>query len=308
MIKPQQLTYEQFPESSASSEGMITIQAEFESFTRCKCTLNIEYANKNETPLNLQMIRPDYMEKERGQYPLIVFVQGSAWRKQKLGTEIAQLARIAARGYIIAIVQYRETEIEPFPAQIKDTNSAISYLVNHAKEYHIDRNNIFLWGDSSGAHTSLMVSATEDRPEFKDSDYNVDDLKINAIVDFYGVIDITTLNTDISTMDHMEATSPEGMLIGGKAIYNNLELAQATNPVQYLNENKKFPPVLIVHGGKDRLIPFSQSVYLYNSLKELNKEAILYKIAGADHGGAPFWTDQLIEIVDQFLKKYMVRI
>jgi len=95
------------------------------------------------------------------------------------------------------------------------------------------------------------------------------------------------------------------MLIGRKPVKEHLTLAYLTNPVSYISKERKLPPVLIIHGDKDRLIPFSQSVYLYQSLKELDKEVTLYKLEGADHGGAPFWIEAMMDIVDEFLRKYV---
>ena len=46
-------------------------------------------------------------------------------------------------------MQYRDTDIAPFPAQIEDTKTAISFLVEHHQDYQIDTKNIFLGGDSS---------------------------------------------------------------------------------------------------------------------------------------------------------------
>lgn len=44
----------------------------------------------------------------------------------------------------------------------------------------------------------------------------------------------------------------------------------------------------MIHGNKDRLVPFGQSVLLYNTLKENNKDVTFYCVENADHGGAAF--------------------
>ena len=38
----------------------------------------------------------------------------------------------------MAIVQYRESDLAPFPAQIEDTKTAIRFLRKHHEEYFIE--------------------------------------------------------------------------------------------------------------------------------------------------------------------------
>ena len=79
------------------------------------------------------------------------------------------------------------------------------------------------------------------------------------------------------------------------------ELVQPTVPMNYINKGTEIPPVLILHGDKDRLVPFEQSILLYEKLRQEGKTAALYKIQGADHGGGVFWTDRIYQIIEDFL-------
>jgi hypothetical protein len=45
------------------------------------------------------------------------------------------------------------------------------------------------------------------------------------------------------------------------------------------------------------------NVNLFQKMKECGKEASLYPVEGADHGGAEFWTDEICYLVDTFAKK-----
>jgi dipeptidyl aminopeptidase/acylaminoacyl peptidase len=109
-----------------------------------------------------------------------------------------------------------------------------------------------------------------------------------------------SVNFEPSTQDHGDAKSPEGMFLGGFNVLENPDKVKPTVPIAYLDKAKEIPPFLIIHGNKDRLVPFSQSVMLYNALKQNNKSVTMYKLDGADHGGSPFWTEDVQEIVDDF--------
>jgi len=297
------LNVEKSSEALLSQKKINTLVADFTSQVRIKTLLNIEYAVKDGYSLHLHLLQPDYIKLENKKYPLIVFTQGSAWRKQNLGNELVQLGEIARRGYQVAIVQYRESDIAPFPAQTIDIKSAASFLITNAEQYQIDIKNIILWGDSSGAHTSLMVAATDENPNFKDEHCIIDSIKPKAVIDFYGPVNISTMHQESSDQDHVSADSPEGRLIGGKNIIGNFDLARTTDPTQYMDKN--FPPTLIIHGNADNIVPYEQSVYLYHILIKLGIEVEMFNLHGAAHGGSAFWTKEIIDLVEEFIKKQL---
>ena len=45
-----------------------------------------------------------------------------------------------------------------------------------------------------------------------------------------------------------------------------------------------------------------QSVDLYRKMKAVGKKVQLYLVKGGDHGGAEFWTPEILDIVDAFIK------
>lgn len=148
MIKPEYKELKDFPISNKKSEGIHYIPADFDNIT-ISALYNIEYV-KREIPLYLNILVPKKQLESNEKYPLLVYIQGSAWRKQNVVEHIIPLSNIAKKGFVVAIVQYRDTSIAPFPAQIEDTKTAISFLVEHHQDYQIDTKNIFLGGDSSG--------------------------------------------------------------------------------------------------------------------------------------------------------------
>ena len=108
-IPPQSSSDDDFPESTISTEGMQVISAEL-SERSCMIHIGVEYAKKSGIPLHLHIIEPRQPEGEDETYPLIMYVQGSAWFQQNTGFELAQLSRFARRGFVIAV-----RRISPFP-------------------------------------------------------------------------------------------------------------------------------------------------------------------------------------------------
>jgi acetyl esterase/lipase len=303
-IQPQPSTHAAFPESTISADGMQVIPADY-SGRPCMIHTNVRYAQKSGVHLHLHIIEPRQDEDENMIFPLILYVQGSAWLQQDIGNELAQLSRFARRGFVIAIVEYRPSTIAPFPAQVKDTKTAIRFMKRQAATYHADPEAIILWGDSSGGHTAVMTSVSLQNEALDDEPPTDDPISPKAIIDYYGPTDISKMNEEPSTMDHIGPDSPEGMLIGGLNVLENAEKVAPTVPMNYLSEDRTIPPMLILHGNKDRLVPFGQSVMLFEALMKMGKAAEFYQLKGADHGGYPFWTESVLDIVEAFIRRYL---
>ena len=249
----------------------------------------------------LQILVPRKRMMENEKYPLIIYVQGSAWHKQNVYQHVGQFNYLCKQGFVVAIVQYRESDLAPFPAQIEDTKTAIRFLKKHHEEYFIDEQNVFLFGDSSGGHVALVSGLTAKLPLFNGNLYSEYSNEVRAIIDFYGVVDITMEDGFPTTENHQQPDSPEGYLIGRKNVLEHLDIARQTNPMAYLDGN--IPPILIAHGTKDRLVAFKQSVKLYKALKGKNKDVVFYRMKGADHGGPMFFCEDMLEEVIKFIKK-----
>lgn len=290
--------YEEFPHSEVFSEGIKVIPAHIDEIS-CRTICNVPYRTVDEKDLHLHIMLPTLEHNCLDRFPCIIYVQGSGWMKQTLGRELVQLARMVQRGYIVAIVQYRHSEWAPFPAQIIDTKYAIQYMMEHADEYFVNVKQLILWGDSSGAHTALMTYLTQNHPQFLEP--GLKEYAIRCLIDFYGPINIAEMRMEPSAHGHYEADTPEGLLLGRKEVTR--ENAKDTIVTNYITGEKEIPPVIIFHGSKDRTVPFGQSVRLYNALKESGKQVECYQVYGADHGDDPFWNHQVLNIIDDFIRK-----
>lgn len=271
-------------------------------------TQDVVYVKRGDLDLHIQLVAPRRdarsSEEQKG-FPCIIYIQGSAWKKQNVYVGIPQLAKFASRGFVIASVEYRHSERAPFPAQVQDTKTAIRFMRKNAEKFHIDPNNMFVWGGSSGGHTAVMAGITSGDNELDTEDYGEYSDEVNAIVDFFGPTDIVKMNFAPSIMNHSAPNSPEGLLIGGLEVLDNREKAQTTNPINYISEEKSIPPILVAHGDMDRIVPFDQSELLAVKLKETGKEFEYYSLTGAGHGTPEFWSNEMLDIVEGFLKKYM---
>ena len=73
------------------------------------------------------------------------------------------------RGFVTAILQYRESDLATFPAPVEDAKTGVRFLRKHAEEYRIDPSQVFIMGDSSGGNTAFIAGVTADQ-ELMDTD------------------------------------------------------------------------------------------------------------------------------------------
>lgn len=273
--------------------------AERGTYYSCKYLPDVVYAKYGEIERKLQIIVP---QRDGYKFPLVIYVQGSAWRKQDLYSAIPNLSHIAAKGYVVASVEIRDTDIAQFPAALEDVKCAIRFMRKNAEAYGVDPNRVAVWGNSSGGHLSLMTGLTIG--EYNNGLYSDQSDEVSAVVDFYGITDLLTLGKYNDVLDHDAPDSPEGLFIGG-SVKDNVELAKKASP-QYQDLDKELPPFLIIHGDSDSIVHVNQGIEMYKSLKEHGQKVLFYKVIGGEHGPG-MWNPQVLDVVEKFLSANLHR-
>ena len=272
---------------------------------------DVEYAEIDGTKLHLQILIPTNRIESMKQmmkapdvrkYPCIVFTQGSAWFKQDVYGKIPNLSKLAARGYVVAVVEYRHSGIASFPAQAKDMRNAIRFMKTHAEEYCVLPDKMIGAGDSSGGHTALFAGIIKD-DDTKDNLFPGVSGDVRGIVNYYGSSTVMFPDSNPITLNHCLPDSPEGQVMGGKNLLEHPELARALSAECNIDENTKLPPILNIHGTADVIVNAKCSVTVYKRLKECGKDTELILLEGAGHGGSEFWTEELIDRVTAFIER-----
>lgn len=261
---------------------------------------DVEYACYGSLSRKLQMIipwRPHWEEDTR--YPLVVYLPGSAFYRQEMYNSVPEFEKIARRGFVVAALQYRESDIAKFPAQILDVNHAISFLKGKAAEFHIDPGRIFLWGHSSGAYNSLMAGVTSGLPEFDGGANHTVSGIVSASAPSYLSFEPEVLDKGLTEYDPKDYL-PELDMLGLNRFEENMELFRKACVESYVNRD--IPPILLFHGDRDADVTVENSRKLYRALTEAGKQAVYYEIENAGHGGSMLWEDKFLDLATDFLR------
>lgn len=262
---------------------------------------NVTYSAVDSEAVKMDILAPwsqryDYLESQPR--PLIVFVQGSSWRRPTMGEEIPQLVQFVRAGYVVATVQHRNSlDGHAFPAFLQDVKTAIRFLRVHADQYAIDPERVAIWGTSSGANASLLVALTPDDPRYKTAEYADQSDAVNAVVSCFAPTDVidTFKNADqVPGSDILQYS-----LFGAdRGKWDTIK--RQMSPLYQIQDGKEYPPFLLLHGDADKVVPYHQMEDMYHALQEHGVTVEAYRVKGANHE-RDFWSQRVYDIVKEFL-------
>jgi acetyl esterase/lipase len=224
-------------------------------------------------PLELDLYRPD---APAAPVPVIVHVHGGGWRRGSRRVPLPRLGsgfydELAARGFAVAAIDYRLSGEARYPAAVEDVRAAIGWVREHADAYGMDAGRVFAWGDSAGGHLALLAALTGSG--------------VQGVVAWFPVTDLAGLLSDVTEAGGHPDPGPESReaLFLGAPAASVPGLAREASPVTYASAAA--PPVLLMHGAADDLVPPAQSIRLAEALAQAGARVELELVPGATH----FW-------------------
>jgi acetyl esterase/lipase/lysophospholipase L1-like esterase len=235
---------------------------------------DVEIGKGGEKTLKMDIVMPS--EQTAEPLPAIVYIHGGGWNHGSKDDHLMKLVGIAKRGYVAVAIQYRLTHEAIFPGQLEDCKLAIRYLRGRAKTYNIDIDRIGVWGNSAGGHLAALLGTTKGIPEFEgNGGWQEFSSEVNAVVDWSGPVDFST--------EYSNNYSSVTKLLGVRA-FDDKERALKAMPTSYITEET--PAFLIFHGDKDNIVPYTQSITLYEALKSKGVDVTFKLLKGEGHNYA----------------------
>jgi len=283
--------------------------------TKGEVLYNIEF--KPSLTLDIYLPTKQIYEKT----PVVFFIHGGAWiggRKESININRfnGAINELRESGYAIICPEYTLAEEgkSPFPACINDVADAVAWTKVHAHTYHFDLKNLGIFGESAGGHIALM-NTFPDSVSFSDTFKTT---KFNYVVDVYGPTQLEgiyhskladsldviltklpeTISKTFNVANYLFGFNPKEDTVRANAIM------QMYSPVNYVSN--KTPPVLLIHGTEDIVVPFEQSLILIEKLCQLNIKTEFHSLENVNHGffGA---TDQQRRDIQRWIVDFVKR-
>ncbi len=210
------------------------------------------------------------VQTKRERFPAVVIIHGGGWSGGDKGSarEINIGTTLAGHGYVAFSINYvLAAKNRPvWPQNLYDCKTAVRWLRKNADRLHIDAQHIGVIGGSAGGHLAAMLAVTDAKagldPPAPYGDYSC---RVQAAVDLYGPIDLTTFHLD--------------MLPGTRE--KNPEIYRLASAGTYAAKDE--PPILIVHGTADKVVPLEQSQRFAEILKKVGAPHEFIVVEGAPH-------------------------
>ena len=124
-----------------------------------------------------------YLPKNvKGKIPVIINIHGGGWVYGTKETYQFYGLGMAKRGFAFVNPNYKLGPEVKFPKELDQVNEYIHWVAAHADEYNLDKNNVFLIGDSAGGQMAEQYTAILTNPKYREKfGYTLTDLKFRAV-------------------------------------------------------------------------------------------------------------------------------
>lgn len=175
-----------------------------------------------------------------GKIPVIINIHGGGWVYGTKETYQYYGLGMAKRGFAFVNPNYKLAPDVQFPGELDQVDQYIHWVADHADEYNLDKNNVFIIGDSAGGQMAEQYAVVLTNKEYREKiGYKLTDLKIRAIA----------LNCPATFV------LDPGMISGAVSAYFTHEILNDPNLKDLLNVEKyitkDFLPTFIATANQD---------------------------------------------------------
>lgn len=280
--------FEGFRPPSEPSSERLPLAASNRSPNGSRQTIqNLIYTPPGRSARRLDLYLPTG-EAPVGGWPVVMAIHGGGWRrfsKDAYGAKVA--GELVRYGFAVVAPNYRLSSptASSWPGNRDDLYDALRWIRSNARRFGLDAGRIAAMGESAGGHLAALLGTDPADPA----------TRIGAVVSFYGPTDLNALRSDSPS-----ASSAVTQMLGRDRA-GDPRLLEAASPVAHVSADD--PPMLLIHGEKDWLVPGSQAIRLANALTAAGVSSQLVLIPGAGHGfGFSVGGRQLLPEILSFLR------
>ena len=270
-------------------------------FSICVCgevriTADVVYGHKDGMALTYDVLTPENANGA-GVLNMISGAWYSIWRAPR--QRIRSMQQLLDAGYTVFAVHHGSAPRFNVVEAVSDVRAAARHIVTRAAEYQVDANRLGVTGASAGGHLSLMLALNPEGkdeqpsgrrrwlgPQYESAANTAAPLA--AVVAYFPPVDMTAFMSQ-------DERSPQLKISESEAV--------AISPVKYATEDD--PPVLLIHGDVDKVVPIEQSEILVKAMSQNNMNYDLIIMEGAGHGFRGEQSDQARSAMVAWFDKHL---
>jgi len=266
-------------------------------FTR---TEDVIYGRKFGTALTLDVFQP----RPANGVGLILMVSGG-WFSSHDSISANNFRPLLNRGYTVFAVVHGSQPKFTITEIIPDIQRAVRFIRHNAARYGVDPNRLGITGGSAGGHLSLIM-ATQGGPGDPKAKDPVDreSSAVQCVACFFPPTDFLNYGRPGDDAVGFGVLKPFQAAFGPGADTSDgrQKLGREISPIYFIHSN--MPPVLIIHGDADKLVPIYQSQEFVRRCQAMGATAKLVVRPGKNHGWPDLVKDEefFADWFDQYLR------
>jgi acetyl esterase/lipase len=266
-----------------------------------KRTSDVIYGRKAGMALTMDVFQPA-QKNSAG----VVFLVSGGWYSSyddptMVRVDVENYAPYLRRGYTVFAVMHGSMPRFNISDIILDVERAVRFIHHNASEFGIDPDRLGVLGSSSGGHLALMIAAQGGPgPGSATDPVDRESSAVQAVACFFPPTDF--LNWGAPGVDGV-GRGPMAPLFAAFGSLADTEpgrqiVGRMISPIYYVTAS--LPPVLIIHGDADVVVPLQQSQSFAAKAKEAGAPMVKIIVRkGKGHGWGDFWKSK--EDIDQFV-------
>ncbi len=226
-----------------------------------------------------------------GGRPVLIAIHGGGWRRlDKAGYGRRIASAFVPAGYVVVAPNYRlSAPGEPsWPENLEDVQAAVRWVRANSGALLLDSNEIAAIGESAGANLAALLGTTS--PQAAATDVSA---AVEAVVAFSTPTNLAVLQTESPL-----AAAAAAQFLGGSPEQVSANYV-AASPIDQISSAD--PPMFLVHGNHDPLIPVSQSEQMAAALAAAGVRERLVLVNGGHDLDFPSHYSKLIPQILEFL-------
>lgn len=205
----------------------------------------------------------------------VLILPGGGYQMLTVPGEGAEPARFfVSRNVAAFVLRYRHGPRYHYPTTLLDAQRALRLIRARAQEYRVDPAKLGVLGGSAGGHLAAMLATMHNNNLLPGAPYVADatdalSARPSFVLLLYPVID---LSDDVVTHRGSRTNLTQ----------DNRDLYDLLSPHKHVSRDT--PPMFIVHGTNDRLVPVKNSLLLYEACLRAGVPVEMHILENGPHG------------------------
>ena len=264
---------------------------------------DVVYGHKDGLALTLDVLTPADGAKGIG----VVLVSSGGWRSSKSDVPGADDGRrnrdhwvqgLLQGGYTLFVARHGSAPRYFVPEMVDDIRRSVRFVRTNASQYGVDPERLGITSGSSGGHLSLMVATTGDDgdAEAKDPVLRASS-RVQACVAWFPPTDLVNWGKPQGYREIEQSRPGFFEEIFGRISDLEPQL-RSISPIDHVTADD--PPLLLIHGDKDKTVPLQQSEVMRSKYAQAGLPVELVVQPGGGHTWWPGILEHYVTVTNWF--------